>query len=165
MNRLAIAVVAITALSGAAYANQPMAAGASTVKMEDCGAAMKAMIPLPTKFRELMTAVSGGLNMHAAWLGSSKDPGAKAEAKALKKLAMDHAAVAKEMTVIVADFEAIGKVGLAAHDTAKMDPKWGETMMRQVKLEKEMAALMLKHAEDTEKMMQPPAKAPEHAAR
>ena len=127
---------------------------ASTIKQEDCGAMMKSLIPLPTKFGELMTSAANGLEGHVAWVSSSKDPAAIAEAAALKTVVQDHREVAALMKKIVTDLETASKIAPAPHDMSKADPKGPEMMMKQAAQEKEMAALMLKHAEDTEKMVQ-----------
>jgi hypothetical protein len=124
----------------------------------DCGAMMASVMPLPTKFSELMTAVADGMDGHAAWVGASKDKSAKAEAAAMKKLAKDHRAVAAQMKKIIADMEAASKLGTVPHDMSKADPKMGEGMSKQVTLEREMAALMIKHADETDKMLKEMAK-------
>jgi hypothetical protein len=157
MKRVALVGVVIAGFAAPVFADKPAdkpAAEANpNMKMEDCGAMMKSVIPLPTKFAELMTAVADGMDGHAAWVGASKDKNAKAEAAAMKKLAKDHRDVAKQMAKIVADMEAGGKLGPAPHDMSKMDPKMAESGMKQIALEREMAALMTKHADETEKMM------------
>lgn len=133
-------------------------AGTPTVrgnmKEENCGAMMKSLVPLPTKFAELMTAVADGFDAHAAWVAMGKDANAKAEADALKKISKDHRALAAAAKQAATNMEAAGKLAPALHDTSKMDgKKMGEMIMKQATLEKEMAALMVKHAEDMEKMV------------
>lgn len=130
------------------------AAAGGNMKEENCGAMMKSMVPLPTKFAELMTAVADGLDAHAAWMGMSKDANGKAEADTLKKISKDHRALAAAAKQAAADMDAAGKLAPTMHDMSKMDgKKMGDMMMKQAALEKEMAALMVKHAEDTEKMV------------
>ncbi len=124
-----------------------------TIKTENCGEMMKGLIPLPTKFEELMTAVSEGMSNHAAWMKKSTDKNAKTEAKMLTTLAQDHMAVAHQMKKIIKDMETASTMAPAPHDMSKADPKSNEMMLKQAKLEREMAALMLKHADDTEKMV------------
>lgn len=151
MKRLQI-IAALTLVS-IGTANAGDTASPSSAHVVDCGEMMKSIIPLPTKFGELMTAVAEGLNGHAAWMAASKDKSAKKEAAILKKLAKKHAGVATLMKKIVADMEEGTKVGPVPHDMAKADPKGPEGMLKQATLEREMAALMIKHAEETEKMV------------
>jgi hypothetical protein len=54
--------------------------------------------------------------------------------------------------------EAAGKLTPAPHDTSKADPKMGEQWMKQAAVEREMAAMMIKHADDTDKMLKEMAK-------
>jgi hypothetical protein len=131
---------------------------AANMKVEDCPAMMRSLVPLPTKLGELMMAVADGMDGHAAWVGASKDKGAKSEAAAMKKIAKDHRDVATQTKKIVADMEAAGKLTPAPHDTSKVDPKMGEQLMKQAALEREMAAMMIKHADDTDKMLKEMAK-------
>ncbi len=128
------------------------------MKTEDCAAMMRSLVPLPAKFAELMTAVADDMDGHAAWVGSSKDKTAKAEAAAMKKLGKDHREVATQMKKIVADMEAGGKLAPAPHDMTKADPKMGERLMKQASLEREMAALMIKNADETDRMLKEMAK-------
>ena len=113
----------------------------------------KAALPLPTKFAELMTAVSEGMTAHGAWVGAGKDKASKDEAASFKKLAADHKALATAAKKAATDMEAATKLAPAPHDMTKADPKGGEHALATAKLEREMAALMIKHAEETEKMV------------
>jgi hypothetical protein len=134
-------------------ADKPAAEANPNMKTEDCGSMMKAVLPLPTKFAELMTVVAENMEGHATWVGASKDKAAKAEAASMKKIGKDHRDVANSLKKVIADMEAAGKLTAAPHDMSKMDPKMGEMAMKQVALERELAAMMTKHADETEKMM------------
>lgn len=164
MKRLGIVSALVFGLATAASAadKAPAAKAApaadANIKMEDCAAMVRGLIPLPTKFGELMTTVADGMDGHAAWVGASKDKAAKAEAASMKKLGKDHRDVATLMKKIVADMEAGGKLSPAPHDMSKADPKMGEGMMKQAALEREMAALMIKNADETDKMLKEMAK-------
>ena len=161
------AMAAPAAKAGPAITPAPAGKGApaaaGNMQVEDCPATMRDLVPLPTKFGELMTAVAEGMNTHAAWVGASKDKAAKAEASAMKKLAKDHLAVAAQMKKIVADLEAGGKLTPAPHDLTKADPKMGEEYAKEAALEREMAALMIKHADETDKILKEMAKGPSAA--
>ncbi len=137
-----------------ATAGKP-AKAASTMKEENCGAMMKSLVPLPTKFAELMTAVADGMTAHANWIAGNKDPKAQTEATNIKKIAQDHRDMAAAAKKAAADMEAAGTMAPAMHDMSKMDQKaMADSMMKQAALEKEMANMMLKHAEETEKQVQ-----------
>ncbi|HLG19662.1 MAG TPA: hypothetical protein VI895_07600 [Bdellovibrionota bacterium] len=144
----------VLALVGVASAEeQPATKTMTTTKMENCGEMIQSLIPLPTKFEELMTAVADGFEMHANWMATSTDKNAKAEGSHLKKLAADHRKVANQMSRIINDMEKSAKMKPAPHDMSTADPKAGEVMMKRAKLEREMAALMIQDAEKTEKMI------------
>jgi Skp family chaperone for outer membrane proteins len=154
MNRLALLAVLVLALgTRASAADKPAAAADPNVKMEDCGAYMQTLIPLPTKFAELMSAVADGMDAHVAWVSASKDKSAKAEAGLMKKLAKDHRDLASGAKKVITRLEEGKKLGPAPHDMTKMDPKMGELAMKQASFERELAALLIKHADETEKMM------------
>ncbi|MSP60732.1 MAG: hypothetical protein EXR72_10395 [Myxococcales bacterium] len=163
-----LACVVVLSLSGIANAEAPavakpaekpvaVAAGAPAapagIQTMNCAEMAKATLPLPAKFVELMTAVSEGMTAHAAWVGAGKDKASKDEAASFKKLAADQKAVAAATKKVVTDMEAATKLAPAPHDMTKADPKGGERALATAKLEREMAALMIKHAEDTEKMV------------
>jgi hypothetical protein len=162
-----MAVATVVGFGGRALAADKPAAAAGSMKTENCGAMMKSLVPLPTKFAELMQAVTDGMTAHANWIAQGKDPAAKAEAAAMKKIALDHQAVMNDVKKAAADMEAAGTLQPAPHDMSKMDPKqMGEMMMKQATLEREMAALMVKHADDTEKAVKEMSKAaPQHASK
>jgi hypothetical protein len=126
----------------------------STVKEENCGAMIKGMVPLPTKFAELMTAVADTQAQHASWVGMGKDPASQAEATAMRKLAEDHRTMATDAKKVATDMEAASTMRPAPHDRAKMDQKaMTEAMSRQIRLEREMASLMMKDADETERRL------------
>jgi hypothetical protein len=133
-------------------------AAAAEAKGEDYPAMMRNLVPLPTKFSELMTSVAANMDAQAAALATSKDKACKAEAASMKKLAKDHQTVAAQMKKIAADMEAAGKLTPGVHDMSKPDPKMGEMMMKQTALEREMAAMMVKNADETDKMLKEMAK-------
>jgi hypothetical protein len=157
-------VLALVGMSGVAMAKKP--AASSTVKTEDCGAMLKSLEPLPTKFAELMTAVATNLDAHVAMLATSKDPSAQAEAAMFKKLADDHRALSAAASKAAADMDAGSKLAPAPHDMSKMDPAaMSAAMLKEATLSREMAALMVKDAEQTEKMVQTMKAAPQHASK
>jgi len=162
MKRVMVGVIFCGLLGSGLAVAEPAAGG---VKEQNCAEMFKAVLPLPTKFGELMTSVSDGMMAHAKWVGQGKDAASKAEAATLTKVAQDHAAVATQMKKIVADMEAGTKLKAAPHDMSKADPKAGEMMLKQAALEREMAAMMIKHAEQTEKTVQEMSKGAPHAAK
>jgi hypothetical protein len=156
MKRLGFAAVLGLGVFGVwaatATAGPPAAKGGA--KEENCGAMMKQTAALPKKFAELMTAVTDGMTAHANWAAMNKDPKSQAEAAAMKKIADDHRALAAAATKAASDMEAAGTLQPAPHDRSKMDPKaMADQMTKQIALEREMANMMLKHADEGEKMM------------
>jgi hypothetical protein len=127
---------------------------APAAKTENCGAMMKDTAKLPAKFAELMTAIADGQTAHANWVGMGKDAASQAEAAAIKKIAQDHRDLAAAAKKAAADMEAAATLTPAPHDPAKMDQKaMQEQMTKNLALEREMANMMLKHADESEKMM------------
>ena len=171
-------VVVVCAVSFAAFAQDkakpaaPMAAPAKTAapaaapapamaeagpKMS-CGQMMEAKSALPAKMSEMLTSVADGLEMHAKWASSTK-PG-KAEHDTLMKLSKDHRQMAASMKKTSEEMVKAKTLASVQHDMTKMDPKMGEVMGKQIALEREMASMMMKDADESEKMMQAMAKNP-----
>lgn len=160
MKRTMMTAVMLLSMTGVAQAADTSATTTTTTTtttaattMVNCGEKVKSMIPLPTKFEELMTAVSDNFSAHAETMSKSTDKGAREEAKAFRKLANEHRAVANQMKKIIKSMEAAGKLSAVPHDMSKPDPKSGDAMLNQAKLEREMAALMIKNADETEKQV------------
>ena len=148
-------VVGAAFLAGHAFAGDKKGdkkgGAAAAPAMKSCGQMMKEAAALPTKFAELMTAIADGQNGHIAML-TGKDAASTAEAAALKKVAQDHRDLAAAAKKAAADMEAMGTLAPVPNE-AKPDAKGIEGMTKQIALEKEMANMMLKHAEEGEKMM------------
>ena len=146
---LGVGAFATQALAGDKKGDKKMAA-AEPAK-PSCGAMMKSLSALPNKFAELMTAIADGQAGHAAML-TGKDAASMAEAAAMKKISQDHRDIGAAAKKAAADMEAAGTLA-AAPNEPKPDAKAIEGMQKGATLEREMAAMMVKHAEDTEKMI------------
>jgi hypothetical protein len=164
MKRMMMVAVLVGGVAALAVADKKGKPAASNIKTEDCGAMMKANMVYPAKFAEFMTALADTMDAHVAWIGKSSDKNAQAEATAMKKVVADHRALAAAAKTCVTDMEAASKLAPAPHDMSKMDPKMMEMMMKTTALEKEMGAMMVKHAEESEKHMQEMQKSQQHAS-
>jgi hypothetical protein len=128
------------------------AGGPPAAPQPSCGAMMKSLAPLPAKFSELMTAIADGQAGHAAML-TGKDAATVAEATELKKIMQDHRDMAAMAKKTATEMEAAGSLAPAPNEP-KPDAKALDHMMKTVALEKEMAAMMVKDAEETEKRIE-----------
>jgi hypothetical protein len=157
---LAVLVIATTAFAQDKKAMPPAsspapaapAAAEPGTKMT-CGQMMASKAALPSKMAELMTAVADSVEAHAKWTGT-KDKMAKAEHDMLMKVAKDHRAVAKQYTAIAATMTKAKDLQQAPHDPKTADmAKMAELTQKQITLAREMAALMTKDADESEKML------------
>ncbi len=148
---LSMGGMASHALAGDKKAADKKGAPAAAPAAPACGAMMKQMAALPNKFSELMTAIADGQAGHAAML-TGKDAASVAEAAAMKKVAQDHRDLSAAAKKAATDMEAMGTLA-AVPNEPKPDAKGLEMMQKGATLEKEMAAMMVKHAEETEKMI------------
>jgi hypothetical protein len=165
MKRFAIAMtVCACSLAFAARAADKAPAGKATTEkaaaggepgnVMPCGDMIKNHVIFPTKMAELMTAIADNLEGHAKWMGTVKgSKEAKAEADALRKIAKDHRDLAAAMKKAAATMEKASSIAPAPHDMKTMDPKAGESMMKQAALEKEIGGMMQKDASEMEKMV------------
>ena len=149
MNRI-ILVTACLAVSSA-FAEDKMA-GATTEpgSQMTCGQMMASKAVMPQKMSELLTNVADNLEAHAKWVGT-KDKAAKAENDQLIKVAKEHRAIAASMKKTAETMQKGKDLAQAPHDMKTMDPKMAEGMTRQIALEREMASLLQKDADDAEK--------------
>ncbi len=139
------------AFAGDKKADKKGTTTAAAPAMPACGPMMKSLAALPAKFAELMTAVADGQAAHAAML-TGKDAASVAEAATMKKLSQDHRDLAAAAKKASTDMDAAGSLAPVANEP-KPDAKGIEHMQKSASLEKEFAAMMVKHAEDTEKMI------------
>ncbi len=137
----------------------PAAAAAAMPEHMTCGQMMAAESAMPAKMNELMTAIADGMEMHAKWSGTANKV-AKGEHDAMMKIAKDHRQMGAMMKSTSEEMMKQKNLASAPHDMKAMDPKMGETMTKQVTLEREMATMMMKDADETEKAVQMMAKAP-----
>ena len=156
MNRaLGMGLLAVFALVGAvANAGDKKAdkKAAAAPAGPSCGVMMKNLAPIPAKFAELMTAVAEGQTAHVAML-TGKDAATVAEAAEMKKIAQDHRDMGAAAKKASTEMESAGSLAQVPNEP-KPDAKGMEHMLKTAALEKEVAAMMVKHAEETEKMVQ-----------
>lgn len=165
MKRIAVAVLVFASVAFA-QDKKPMApaapaapaAAAPTTATEPgsnmtCGQWAASKAPLPAKLGELMTAIADNLEFHAKWTGT-KDKAAKAEHDMLMKMAKDHRAIGKMSTDISNGMTKAKDMAQATHDPKTMDgAKMAEMQLKQIKLQREMAQMMMKDADEAEKML------------
>jgi hypothetical protein len=147
-----ILVVALCLVSGLAFAEDKAAPGAGPEGM-DCAKMMNSHAVYPAKMAEFMTAMADGLEAHAKWIGTT-DKATKGEHDFLIKLAKEHRQFATEFKKTSTEMASVKSFGTVKHDMAKMDAKAGELMGKRIALEREMASMMQKDADESEKMMQ-----------
>lgn len=137
--------------STGAPATGTMAPAAKPMMAEKtCGQWMSEKAELPSKMGELMGAVAEGTEAHAKWVGTSKDKAARAESAMMMKMAKDQRTMATMSTKMAEQMMKAKDMASVPHDMSKMDPKVTEIMTRMAKLDREMAALLMKDAEQIE---------------
>ena len=117
-----------------------------------CGQVMAAKAAMPAKLAEMLTAINDNTAMHAKWAGT-KDKAAKGEHDAMMKVVKDHKAMIAAANKTSKDMAAMKDMPPCKHDMKTMDPKMMDGMTKALALQKEFAAMLIKDAEMSEKMM------------
>lgn len=159
--RIAVAALSILAFGGAtaysAKSNMSTAktkGGATADPAEQtCGQEIAASAEVPQKWGELMAHVAGNMEWHADWVGTGSAE-AKREHDALLRVATEYRAMAAAGGRGAAAMRAMKDVPPAPHDRAKMDRAAQARYMRaKIKMQREFAALLIRHAEESEQAL------------
>lgn len=155
MTKIAIACTFGFALyAGGARAEAPAAAPAApgTAQTVDCGKIIKEKAVMPAKASELHGLVSQMLEAHSKLMAQGKSKEAKAEGKAVAKIAREHKQISDKLKSL-SDAMANNTIVSAEHEAPKPDPTHTELMNKLISTEKELAMMLKTDAEAMEKML------------
>jgi hypothetical protein len=114
---------------------------------------MAASAEVPRKWGALMEHVAGNMEWHAEWVGTGT-PAAKRERDALIRVAAEYRAMAAagaRAATAMADMHDLEPV---PHDRAAVDrAAQGRWMRAKIEMQREFAALLIRHAEDSEQAL------------
>ena len=121
--------------------------------MESCGAELAESAVVPERIAELMQHVAENLVAHADWVGNASGAALR-EREALLKVAAGYRAIASAALDTAACMRGLGDLPAAPHDPARWDrPQFLEWMREKIVLQRAVAALLLNHAEASERVL------------
>ncbi|MGQ0506009.1 MAG: hypothetical protein ACT4TC_11905 [Myxococcaceae bacterium] len=116
-----------------------------------CGQWMASKAPLPAKLGELMASIADNMDSHAKWTSASKDKNAKKEVEIVSKVAKTHRDLGTNYTRLSEEMTKHKDLPAVQHDPKAMDmAKMTEGMTKQIKLQREMAQMIIKDADEAE---------------
>jgi hypothetical protein len=154
MLRIATAALACTfAFAAGASHHEGTTTGTTTatttgMTKADCGKVLREKSAMMMKAAEFMTSMADTMDAHVASLGKTKE--AKMEATAIKKHAKAHRDIAKVMTK---EADMMAKENTPAAEHGQPDQKWTDLMTKTNTLQKELATMMNRDAEQMDAMM------------
>jgi hypothetical protein len=117
---------------------------------QTCGQEMAVSAEVPLRWQALMDHVAGNMDAHATWVGTAT-PAAKQEHDALRRVATAYRAMAWAAGSAAQAMQAMKDLPPAPHDPAKRDgAAWASWMREKIRLQRELAALLERHAADSE---------------
>jgi len=154
MKRTTLVLGLVVAFCTTARAEKPSPAKGSAHEMT-CGQMMAAKAALPKKLAELMMEVTEGLEAHAkVMMTAKKDAIARAEAKALLKIARAQKALGQKAAKLAADMEALKDLPSSPEAEKTVDmTKMSEMAEKQLRLQREFGKMLLDDAQQAEKML------------
>jgi len=120
---------------------------------QTCGQELAASAEVPQKWGALMEHVAGNMEWHAGWVGTGS-PAAKREHDALLRVATDYRAMAAAAARAATAMTGMKDLEPVPHDRSKLDRAAQARWMRaKIKMQREFAALLVQHAEDSDKAL------------
>lgn len=121
---------------------------------ETCGREIAAAAEVPVKWQALMDHVATNMEAHARWVGSAS-AAAQRERAALSKVARSYRAMAASAGQAADAMRAMRDLPPAPHDSARLDLEGQTKWMRaKIQMQRDFAALLLRHAEESEKALE-----------
>ena len=115
-----------------------------------CGEELASDAEVPRAWAALMRHVATNMDAHARWVGDAT-PAARAECDALAGVAAGYRAMAEAADGAAAAMVAMRALPAAPHDPARLDrPALAAWMREKIALQRAFAALVLRHADDSE---------------
>jgi hypothetical protein len=120
---------------------------------ETCGQEMAASAEVPQRWQELMNHVAANMEWHATWAGIDS-AAAKREHDALLRVAGEYRAMAASAGRAATAMKAMRDLAPTPHDSSKVDLEGQARWMRaKIKMQRQFATLLTRHAEDSEKAL------------
>ncbi|MDC0682745.1 hypothetical protein [Sorangium atrum] len=120
---------------------------------EPCGRDLANNAVVPERLAELFRHVADNLEAHAAWVGSAT-PEARLEHDAMRRVAAGYRGIGDAAGRAAEAMRAAGDLPAAPHDLARFDRGAFEAWMRRkIELQRGFAALLLEHAEASERVL------------
>lgn len=132
----------------------------ATTDEQTCGEELAADAEVPERWRDLMRHVAHNMEAHARWVNesnaavSSANEAAQREHDGLVRVARAYHAMADAAERAAEAMRAMRDVPAAPHDPARRDPAaFAAWMAAKIALQRELAALLLRHADASEQLM------------
>ncbi len=121
--------------------------------MSDCGKELSESAVVPALFAHLFAHVAENLDAHAAWVGGAS-PSAEREQQALRGVAEHYRAIAYAGHAAATFLRGLATLDPAPHDPTAWDRvAFSRWMTRKIELQRALAALLLEHAEASERAL------------
>lgn len=119
-----------------------------------CGAELAASAEVPVALAALMSHVAINLNAHAVWVGTGSAT-AQREHDAMSRVAGEYRAIASAANRAAEVMRSFGGLEPVAHDPSRFDrAAFVEWMRQKVRLQRELADLLIAHAVQSEKALE-----------
>jgi len=126
---------------------------AQSAEEPTCGQELAASAEVPERWQELMNHVATNMEWHAGWVGSASIP-AKREHDGLLRVAGEYRAMATAAGRAATSMKALHDLSVAPHDPSKIARAAQAHWMRaKIRMQREFAALLLRHADESEKAL------------
>lgn len=123
---------------------------------QTCGQEMATSAEVPSRWQALMDHVAGNMDAHATWVGTAT-AAAKQEHDALRRVAAAYRAMAWAAGSAAQAMLAMKDLPPAPHDRAKRDDAaWAAWMREKIRLQRELASLLERHAAESEHALAAP---------
>lgn len=130
------------------------AAAAAAAAAQTCGQELSADAEVPDALAVLMRHVAENLDSHARWVGRASHEAAR-EHDALADIARAYRAISEAAADASARMRAVRDLPAAPHDPARRDAgAFVAWMRRKIELQRAFAELILRHARDSEAVLE-----------
>jgi hypothetical protein len=121
---------------------------------QTCGQEMAASAEVPAEWQALMDHVAGNMEWHARWAAAAGSPAGRREHDAMARVARAYRAMAAAAGRAAIAMKAMKDLPPVAHDRSQLDrPGLARWMRAKIKMQREFAATLNRHAADSEKAL------------
>ena len=134
-------------------AGDAKAAPAGEAVEKTCGQEMAESAEVPRGWHALMNHVASNMEWHAAWVGADA-PSARGEHQALLRVAAAYRAMANSAAGAEEAMASMKDLPPAPHDPTRFDrARQARWMRAKIKMQREFADMLLRHARESEKAL------------